>query len=555
MPKRTLTRSPSSKAKKSKLEVGQATLDKFFSGSATRDGSSSQEKGKVKAQGQTGALLDDRKFAKTLAAEDDLNMATIRRLEAEWEVSMQPHSCEVIDADALASVLCADGSMESSHRLDIHSPPTAGSSRRDSSDARPGSKTMTTNLAHHISATTLVYQPLSVDPIIFNPENEPLLCNIPIPYSFLSHMLATLSGTRSRILIINTLTNALRAISKHHPPSLLPAIYLLSNSLSPAYVPIELGLGPSIISNAIRQVSGLTPAALKRLYNTTGDIGDVYFEAKSNLRTLIPHPPLLVTEVYDSLLKIAHSKGQGANKQKQSIVEKLLVAAKGEEARFLARTLTMNLRVGISRTSILTALARAMVLTPPTNLSVSIPSNSLYGGTLDANVGSATASLNEQNETHVQAISQIHEKFGRAEDLIKEIYVQHPNYDHIITALLEAGLDGLASRVPLVVGKLARCRICIDLLDLLWFLGTPLHPTLGSPTRSFDEIYDRLGDLPFVAEYKYDGQRAQIHCNKTSDGGIAVQIFSRHLENMTTKVSVHGEERDQMFNLYLNTVP
>lgn len=36
--------------------------------------------------------------------------------------------------------------------------------------------------------------------------------------------------------------------------------------------------------------------------------------------------------------------------------------------------------------------------------------------------------------------------------------------------------------------------------------GIPLHPTLGSPTRSLDEIYERLGDLPFAAEYKYDGE-------------------------------------------------
>ena len=65
------------------------------------------------------------------------------------------------------------------------------------------------------------------------------------------------------------------------PPSLLPALYLLSNSLAPPYIPIELGLGPSIISKAIQQVSGLSAAALKRLYTKTGDPGDVAYEAKS----------------------------------------------------------------------------------------------------------------------------------------------------------------------------------------------------------------------------------------------------------------------------------
>ena len=61
-------------------------------------------------------------------------------------------------------------------------------------------------------------------------------------------------------------------------------------------------------------------------------------------------------------------------------------------------------------------------------------------------------------------------------------------------------------------------------------------PTLGSPMRSLDEVYDILQDHPFAAELKYDGQRAQIHA-KRSDDGLFVRIFSRHLEEMTDKVS------------------
>lgn len=58
---------------------------------------------------------------------------------------------------------------------------------------------------------------------------------------------------------------------------------------------------------------------------------------------------------------------------------------------------------------------------------------------------------------------------------------------------------------------------------------------LGSPTRSLDEIYERLGEQAFSAEFKYDGQRAQIHAQSV-DGRLTVKIFSRHLEDMTDKV-------------------
>lgn len=57
---------------------------------------------------------------------------------------------------------------------------------------------------------------------------------------------------------------------------------------------------------------------------------------------------------------------------------------------------------------------------------------------------------------------------------------------------------------------------------------------LGSPTRSLDEIYERLEALPFVAEFKYDGQRAQIHALR-QDAAVQVKMFSRHLEDMTDK--------------------
>ncbi len=46
----------------------------------------------------------------------------------------------------------------------------------------------------------------------------------------------------------------------------------------------------------------------------------------------------------------------------------------------------------------------------------------------------------------------------------------------------------------------------------------------------------RVGDLPFMAEFKYDGQRAQIHAEKSEIGKHSVCLFSRHLEDMTEKV-------------------
>ncbi|KAH9978563.1 ATP-dependent DNA ligase [Lactifluus volemus] len=336
------------------------------------------------------------------------------------------------------------------------------------------------------------------------------------PYSFLVHALCALSATRSRVAILNILANALRLITRYHPPSILPSLYLLSNSLAPPYMPIELGLGPSLISKAIQHVSGITPAALKRLYNQTGDPGDVAFLAKCRVRTLVPHATLSISGVYDMLLKIADIKGKGAVGRKQTLVEKLLVATKGEETRYLVRTLSQHIRVGAVRTTILTALARALVLTPPATV---ISSGSSYTASTEL---IAHAQVNWAPETTVSKTLLL-EKFASAEALLRKVFVQHPNYDHIISAILEVGLDGLRKRSP------SQSRMTASPT------GIPLQPTLGSPMRSLGDVYERVGGLAFTAEFKYDGQRVQIHAKKSETGKLSVSLFSRHLEDMTEK--------------------
>jgi DNA ligase-1 len=307
----------------------------------------------------------------------------------------------------------------------------------------------------------LTFHPIDSDPVFYDPHAQPWTPT-GAPYSFLAHTFTTLSQTRSRIAIINSLTNTLRTILQRHPPSLLPALYLLSNSLSPAYVGIELGIGSSVISKAIQQVSGLSAAALKQLYTTTGDVGDAAFEAKSKVRTLVPHPPLTIQHVYDSLLKISASKGQGAAKAKERIVEKLLVAGSGEEVRFLVRTLTLNLRVGAVRTSILTALARAFVLHGP-------PGNSSAGGGHSGSPYASNGLLqrvqplptdNKKKGSEDAAREELKVLFTGAEGLIKQVYVRHPCYDDIVHALLDHDLSHLADRVPLSVGESKQFREC-----------------------------------------------------------------------------------------------
>lgn len=304
MSKRALSPTPSPASPRKRRNGGkppsdQSSLDSFFklrtavtSPSGTPTGSSSsgsrhkQPQAQLVADGSTGAspsIADDEALARKLAAEDGLNIEALRTLEkgvgsSSASISRKPlvGPEDVIDVDLLD-----DSQQEQPTGSSANSHSGLGSARRTLRTAAPSGITSSpTKLSAKLGsvdpeAAAVAHLPLDVDPLAYALETRPPPWPIsaPAPYSFLAHTLSTLSATRSRISILNTLTNSLRTIIKYHPASLPSALYLLSNSLSPPYSPLELGLGPSIISKAIQDVSGLSAAALKRLYNTTGDPG------------------------------------------------------------------------------------------------------------------------------------------------------------------------------------------------------------------------------------------------------------------------------------------
>ena len=174
-----------------------------------------------------------------------------------------------------------------------------------------------------------------------------------ITYALLTQGFILINSTQSRIKIVDTLVNMLRTIIEGDPESLLPAVWLATNSIAPPYVDLELGLGGSAISKALKKVCGLDNASLKKLSDRLGDAGDVAFEAKKRQSMTLKKPkPLTIKGVFDGLVKIANTKGHGSVENKQRIVDRLIQDARGaEESRYVVRTLVQHLRIGAVRTT------------------------------------------------------------------------------------------------------------------------------------------------------------------------------------------------------------
>ncbi|KAE8226112.1 hypothetical protein CF319_g1253 [Tilletia indica] len=359
------------------------------------------------------------------------------------------------------------------------------------------------------------------------------------PYALLTHAFVLVSSTKSRITITTVLTNLLRVLRIHDPQAILPAVYLISNHIAPPYDGIELGIGGSIVHKAIQSVTGKSGRYLKNLWDRTGDPGDVAFEAKKDIKMLTKPAPITVAKLFSTLHIIARLSGAGSQSAKLSHVTKLLVASRGEETRFLARTFIAHLRIQAVRTTMATSLARAFALvdTPhahgvPTPIisdrKATAPSAKLRGKAKASETDIAehsaylihpherqgllahpTKTKDRQNERWIELTA----RMAKAERVVREVRARHPNFSSIVPALLDVGLDGLSQHVPLRI-------------------GTPLSPMLASITRSLPSMFDKMGTRPFVSEYKYDGQRVQIHAallpkNVTSpDAALDEMLFA-----------------------------
>lgn len=537
--------SPTLSAAKAKQKQISIDLDEDTNTATELESSSSQEEkdaafaAQLAAQ-EAGVSVDE--YRARMQGDEDL----ARRLHMEWSGGQ--------DGDAGQERIKEEaGPSSSSRKL---SPPRT--------PASPSKKPAPTPNPVDLAALDASIQaiPLGDDIFVFDPSavdtsswptivNKDGILTPTTPYALLTQAFVLISATRSRLAITTLLTNLLRTVRAHDPDSLLPTVYLVSNHIAPPYDGVELGLGGSIINKAIKSVTGKSPRFMKQVWDKTGDPGDVAYEAKKDVKALVRPAPITVPRLFSNLHSIARLSGQGSANAKLGYVTKLLVASRGEETRFLVRTFISHLRIQAVRTTIATALARTFALVEEAATAVEPRSQKekeraalllVHPHERKGILANATKPKERQDPKRLVLM----ERLARAEKLVREVRARHPNFGVIVPSLLQHGLAGLSEHVPLRI-------------------GTPISPMLGSITRSLGAMHEKLGPRAFVSEFKYDGQRCQIHAiyvprsagvearrsvrdeTSASNGGascgkwvgkngeVYVRLFSRHLEEMTEK--------------------
>ncbi|ORY59234.1 uncharacterized protein BCR38DRAFT_376433 [Pseudomassariella vexata] len=333
-----------------------------------------------------------------------------------------------------------------------------------------------------------------------------------VPYAALCTTFSLIEMTSKRLEITEHCSLFLRQILRLTPDDLLPTILLMINKLAPDYAGIELGIGESLIMKAIGETTGRSLQVIKGDQKEIGDLGLVAVKSRSKQGTMFKPKALTVRGVHKGLMDIATVSGNGAQGRKVDGIKKLLASAdvhsagkadinkdKGgpSEAKFIVRFLEGKLRLGLAEKTVLVSIAQAMIIHE-------IEKKGQVPDTTD---------------------------MEKAESMLKTVYSELPSWDAIVPAMLKNGIMKLNESCKLQP-------------------GVPLKPMLAKPTKAITEVLDRFENQAFTCEYKYDGERAQIHyvakdhANKYIDGvpdaakeaakGVA-SIFSRNSEDLSKK--------------------
>ncbi|KIY52715.1 ATP-dependent DNA ligase [Fistulina hepatica ATCC 64428] len=316
-----------------------------------------------------------------------------------------------------------------------------------------------------------------------------------VPYAALTKTFSLVEATTKRLEKIALLTAffllVIRRSKTDDDQGLLQAVYLCINRASliaglcricPDYVGVELGIGESLLIKAIAESTGRSLAVIKADLKKEGDLGLVAMNSKNSQGTLFKPKALTLPFVFANLKEIALSTGNSSQAKKVSIITKLLAACQDFEAKFIIRSVEGKLRIGNADRSVLVAVAHAAVLA-------------------------------EYERNHSKwSNEKLAVKLEEGAEILKSVYSELPSYDEVIPALLKYGIFGLQEH----------CRLTP---------GVPLKPMLAKPTKAIGEVLDRFENKRFTCEYKYDGERAQVHF--LENGKICV--FSRNSEDMSKK--------------------
>lgn len=166
-----------------------------------------------------------------------------------------------------------------------------------------------------------------------------------------------LSSTTKKLKKAEILANFFPKLKNHEE-----WIYLFRGRVFPDYDEREFGISTQLVMKVISKASGVSLDKIILKFRKVGDLGSIVEELieKREQSTLVSRE-LTVEKVFGNLQKLVEIQGTGAVEKKLRFVSELLTSASGLEAKYIARTLMNDLKVGVADGIIRDSLAKAFL--------------------------------------------------------------------------------------------------------------------------------------------------------------------------------------------------
>jgi DNA ligase-1 len=181
--------------------------------------------------------------------------------------------------------------------------------------------------------------------------------NPSLEYSVIADAYEKIDVTTKRLEMTGHLVKLLKGTPKD---VIDKVVYLTQGKLYPDFIGIEIGIAEKLAIRAVARATGHSEKEIEKDLTKTGDLGETAqkFLRKKTQVSFFPKP-LTVERVYETLDKMARSTGSGSMDLKISFLAGLLSDASPKEAKYIIRTVTGSLRLGIADMTVLDALAIA----------------------------------------------------------------------------------------------------------------------------------------------------------------------------------------------------
>jgi DNA ligase-1 len=288
-----------------------------------------------------------------------------------------------------------------------------------------------------------------------------------MPLSLLAETIDKLELVSARTQMITLLAN----LFKNTPPEVIDkVIYLVTGTLWPDWKNMpELGISEKLLIKALSLAYNVSESQVEQIVKSTGDLGKTAEVLRSKAQSGV------------SLLAFTQTATKALTVNEVYATLTKIAQLQGEGSR----DLKIRLAAGLLRNA------------SPKEAKFIVR---FIEGRLRAGIGEATV---------MDALAVVYGGGASARPIIERAYNLRPDLGEVAEILATQGLETIKKIKPEV--------------------GIPIRPMLAERHKDPREILAKAGGVALV-EYKYDGERAQIHKK-----GSKVVIYSRRLEDITNQ--------------------